>query len=176
MTKEADDLFHQPPAGQQFVFIGIDPGATSGLAMYSKERGLRVQQVSFWKLIELLTEKILPAHKERRIQVKVIIKMNHKNKFAFKGPIMKSNRDFALTMARNFGMNQGYCKLMCEWFEHYGIEHEDVMLSDDKKYGRETFAQLTGINTLETNDHAREAARFISRYWLNKTQPHGTTT
>lgn len=168
MNKEKADLFHQPPPGQQFVYIGIDPGVMNGLAIYSKERGLRVQQVSFWKLFDLLNEKILPAHKEKRIVVKAIVEANHKNKFSYKGRINGKSREIALTMARNAGMNQGYCKLICEWFTHNGIDIEEMVpRPNDKKWNREFFKALTGIDTAETNEHSRDAARFIGRYWLN---------
>lgn len=162
-------LFNQPPAGQVMVYIGIDPGHVNGLAVYSKERGLRVYQLSFWKMLDYLNGKVLPAVKEGRIVVKAIVEANHRNHFVYSRTINKGNKGTVLTMARNAGMNQGYCKLICEWFVHNGIEVEEMVPTGrDLKWSVHYFTQLSNIETSESQEHCRDAARFISRFWLGK--------
>lgn len=165
---ETNTLFTQPPEGQQFVYIGIDPGSTNGLAVYSKERGLRISQPSFWKLITYMQDKVIPAHKEKRIVVLVILEATYLNKFMYSKRINGKNAGVALATARNVGMNQGCAKLIKEFCDLHEIKVEEFQPGPhDKKWTREFFLSLSGMETAETAEHCRDAARFISRFWLN---------
>jgi len=156
-----------PSGGLPKIYIGIDPGSHTGLAVYSKADGLKLQTLTFWKTIDYLREHVLP-HIGKEAEFLVIIETPQHNTFIYRERIDPNRLAATLRIARNVGMNQRDASLLVEFLKLNKIPVEEFTPGPkDHKWPAPYFKHLTGIDTAKTAEHVRDAARFISRFWID---------
>jgi len=162
----SDDLFN-PPSGLPKIWIGIDPGEHTGIAIYSKADGLKLQTLTFWKTIDFLSQYILPRM-GKEADFFVVIETPQYNNFMYGRNVDSRKVAEALRIARNVGMNQGDAKRLTQFLKIHNIPVEEFTPGPrDQKWPAPYFKHLTGIETAQTAEHVRDAARFISRFWID---------
>lgn len=162
------DLFNQPLPLQAFYAFGVDPGVNTGVAMWSKEGGLKLFNMTFWEFIFFFEANVIPGLKSGELQCKVVIEANHLNEYVYRDRIDHKNRGTVLRMARNVGMNQNDSKRLCEYMKLREVPLEEYLPTKaDRKWSVEYFQTLSGKPTLPSHEHVRDAARFIARYWVD---------
>lgn len=148
------------------VWIGIDPGENNGVAIYDKQNGLRWFTLNFWQLVDYIQNKVVPAYKkEMTIIPHFIVEDPGLNTFIYQQKINNKNAKEALRIARNVGMNQGDAKRIIELIKAHQLIVDTVRpMGDSQKWSAEYFNSIIG-QKLTTNQHVRDAAKLIARYW-----------
>lgn len=144
-------------AGNIEYVIGIDPGVTTGIAVYHRrERALRsIESTDFWGAIDRVQRFPIET-------VKVVVEV------ANYAPVFKErkakgeNANHLSRMAQNVGQVMREARLMVEGLRRLGYEViEAKPLGKAKKADddRRQFERLTGW-TQRTSQHGRDAARL----------------
>lgn len=147
------------------LYIGIDPGSKTGIACYSLSKGLNIYTKSFWGTIDFLGKYALMPMNKGEIDPYVVIEASQKNKFIYGRHEAIVNQQ---AIARRVGMNHRDGQLLEEWMTFNKIKFEQYVPNGVvKKWDAKYFKMLSGIDTLKTHEHSRDAARFIARFWVN---------
>lgn len=151
------------------IYIGIDPGDKTGVAVYSKHSGLNLMTLSFWKTIDYFNRVVIPNEKTNTAKHHIIIESTQRNNFMFSKRTNGKGVAESMRIARNVGMNQGDAKRLIEFMNIHGLSCEEFTPGPrDKKWNVEFFYQLSGIETAISHEHIRDASRFIARYWVDE--------
>lgn len=132
--------------------IGIDPGRSTGFAVYDRETNkiLCAQSLTFWDLF-----KILPCYPPRVADVIVEDARLNKPTFREHGDIGARKRE---KISRNVGSVQAESRLIIEGLQLLGYNVLPIRPAGEK-WDAETVARITGY-THRTNEHARDAIRL----------------
>lgn len=139
------------------------------MAIYTKGLGLLIYQASFWELIDFISQEVKPAMDRIQYHVEVVIESPQFNSFQYGRNTKGNDLGTSLKIARNVGMNQNDAKRITQYLKRCGIEpREYVPTNKSQKWTPEFFKTLSGIDTLKTHEHCRDAARMISEFWAGK--------
>jgi len=139
------------------LVIGIDPGATTGFAVYSRQERklIRVESTDFWGAIERVKD-------YARNEVTVIVEVAH-HAPTFRHLKAEGQNVHTLSkIARNIGHVTREAQLLVEGLRRLGYEVAEVKpLGKAKKAedDRRQFERLTGW-TERTSQHGRDAGRL----------------
>lgn len=149
------------------LYIGIDPGENMGVALYDKSKGLRLYTFNFWQLADFIENKVVPAYKtEATYLPHFYVENPNLNGFIYRQRLNNKNLNEALRMAQNVGMNKADAKRIIELIRKHGLIVEEIRpMSSSQKWTADFFTKLYG-QAISTNQHVRDAAKLISRYWL----------
>ncbi|MEM1095316.1 MAG: hypothetical protein AAGJ10_12005 [Bacteroidota bacterium] len=137
--------------------MGIDPGDTTGLALYSPEAHVLVEVTSgtFWAM----AERVRREWTQGRLALVVIedtralpIYERHNNK--------KLDRPRRDRLCRNVGRIDRDCALWAALCEETGIPYRLVKPIKGGKWSADTLRGVTGFSG-RTNQHGRDAARLV---------------
>lgn len=152
------------------IYIGIDPGQYNGVAIYDEKNGLRLCTLSFWKLIEYIDNIRKKQVEEMDIIPHFYVENPGLNQFIYSQKITNKNKDEALRIAQNVGMNKQDTKRIIERINF----HEMIMIeirpnSNSQKWTAEYFNSLMRgrFDIIQSNQHVRDAAKLISAFWSN---------
>lgn len=152
------------------LYIGIDPGVHTGIAIWNKAKGTLENMFTgdFWDVLELLgqfkVKNPSPFHVSSAVKLnleaKVIIEDPGLNKpvFVKKG----ANSHAAIQkVAQNVGMNKAYAKLIIEFCVKYGIKYEAVRPTT-AKWDDNYFKKITRMDkNLRVSQHVRDAVKLV---------------
>jgi hypothetical protein len=149
------------------LYIGIDPGESNGVAIYDKTNGLRLKTLTFWDLADYIEKRIVIEYKTNaKILPHFYVENPNLNGFIYQQKVTGKNRQEAMRVAQNVGMNKGDAKRIIELIKRHDMIVEEVKpVSTSQKWTSEYFKALTRIE-VTTNQHVRDAAKLISRHWL----------
>lgn len=148
------------------VAVGIDPGETCGVAIYSDTLGLLPYQSTFWDLIDWIREDLVPATRLGLIVPEVVIESPQLNKFQYAKRTDGKGIAVQLAVARSVGMNMSDAKRITQFLRRHDIiPFEFAPTPRSQKWGAEFFESLTGIKTAKTHEHLRDASRMIVHVW-----------
>jgi predicted RNase H-like nuclease (RuvC/YqgF family) len=134
------------------TIIGLDPGASTGVAVYIGGKLEKLATVEPWRIPE-----VIQAHGASR----VVFEDSRLTSFMF--TTVKS-RPAALKMARNVGEIDAWSKLICAVCEHLKIPaHSISPKQKGAKLDAKAFERLTGW-TSQSNQHERDAAAVAWPY------------
>ncbi len=128
------------------TILGIDPGASTGVAVYIGGKLDKLATVEPWRLPE-----VIQAHGADR----VVFEDSRLTSYMF--TTVKS-RPAALKMARNVGEVDAWCKLIVALCESLNIPAHGISpRQKGAKLDAAEFGRMTGWTT-RTNQHERDAA------------------
>ena len=128
--------------------LGIDPGASTGLALFSDGRIFSLETIEPWDI-----ERAIRAHNPWR----VIFEDSRLQTHAWNAR-SKSTFGEALATARSLGQVDALCSLICELCGDIGMPAHGISpAAKGKKLKAAAFAQITGW-TRRSNQHERDAA------------------
>ena len=128
------------------TIIGLDPGASTGVAVYIGGKLEKLATVEPWRIPE-----VIQAHGASR----VVFEDSRLTSFMF--TTVKS-RPAALKMARNVGEVDAWCKLIVAVCEQFAIPAHGISpKGKGAKVGAAEFERITGW-TARSNEHERDGA------------------
>lgn len=131
--------------------LGIDPGASTGLALFQNGKLISLSTIAPWHIPEVI----------RAMNARVIFEDSRLTSFMF--TTVKS-RPAALKMARNVGEVDAWCKLILAACESCGITAHGISPKHKgAKLDAVQFAKATGWD-LRSNQHERDAAMVAWPY------------
>lgn len=152
-----------------FVVVGIDPGQKTGIATYTISGGLKIWEKTFWQTIRWLDRHIIAPHREKKIGCIIVMEAPQNNSFIYARHVKNTNVSTQMRIAMKVGMNQRDGQLLYEYITHHQINCTLRTPSRrDAKWDAKYFQSLSGIRTTVAQEHCRDAARFISPYWVGK--------
>ncbi|HSH25850.1 MAG TPA: hypothetical protein VLA13_09985 [Massilibacterium sp.] len=131
--------------------IGIDPGKTTGIALWNGKEIEFMDSMPFWDAIALLDryEEIIP-------DATVYIENPMLNKPVF----ARGNKRVVREMiAQRVGMNKRDAQLIIEYCNRLGLNLKQVKPSTSKWSAKE-LKTITGIDK-RTNEHVRDAIKLV---------------
>jgi len=138
---------------RQKIYIGIDPGVTTGLAVWDG-KDIVFHTTDFWGAIEEIQQWIVP--------ITVVIEDPSKNKPVFHRDLKvrgdKRDRTM-LKIGQNVGSNKREGQLLIEYCEQNGIECRAIKPTSSK-WDAKQLKVYTGI-TKSTNQHVRDAIKLV---------------
>ena len=152
------------------VLVGIDPGAETGVAVWSPRRGalLHVGSASFWAVVALLaerTEPVGPVGRAGAWQVAGVVVEDPRRL-----PIYARNRSRtgagafgrgeADRIVRSVGRIDRDVELWATWLREAGYVVQLREPQRRRKWDAAELARLTSW-TAPTNEHGRDAARLV---------------
>lgn len=149
------------------LYIGIDPGEANGVAIYDKVDGLRLYTLSFWKLIDYIQNKVIPAYKvEKKYIPHFVVENPALNTFIYHQKVNGKNAKEALRIARNVGMNQQDAKRLIEFLNRHDLIVDEFQpIKSSQKWTASYFNMISKQN-IQTNQHVRDAAKLIAKHWV----------
>lgn len=138
--------------------VGIDPGTTTGIALYDRKRNkiLIVRSSDFFGAQSFLTDSF--PHKD---EVKIFVE--HPSRFLYdrNAAFENATRDNALT---KMGGNRREAELLAEALKRIGFDEVELVEPvREKKWTQEKFQLFTGKRQ-RTSQHERDAARLAVYY------------
>jgi hypothetical protein len=148
--------------------IGVDPGENNGVALYATGIQVQLFTMTFWELI-LFIQKIKKMVTDGE-KVLWVVENPMLNNFMYDARTRGQSQQAALKIARNVGMNHGDTKRILERIRMLGMEVQEVRPNNrDPKWSGDYFNRI--IRTpMRCNQHERDAAKLISRYWIDDVQ------
>lgn len=145
------------------IFVGIDPGISTGFAVYTKKpqmQFLELATLDFWKTIDRLKN----LHLNHGQNLTVVIEDPNGNKPVFMKAGVKSNA-MAVRVGQNVGSNKREASLLIEYCQNKGINVIPVVPKKKAsgatgKITQEYFQKITG-HTKRCSQHARDAGMLI---------------
>lgn len=146
------------------IAIGIDPGVTTGYAVWNAEsfQLVEVRSMGIVRAMRAVLDLFTAAGTEGR-ELIVIVEDARK-----RGVFTKMDREqekYGAAVREGVGSVKRDCSIWEEFLTHHGIPHE-MRAPRMTKMDAEPFKQLTGWSQL-TNKHARDAAMIV--FQLNRT-------
>lgn len=144
--------------GKKEVYIGIDPGIVSGLAVWHhNENGKYFQYIAGCKLFELFT------HLELYSAVKEFVFVRIENPNTWR-PFRTSNPEENQAKIMGAGAVKQTFKHIIEYLDFLGYEYVEVKIQGTKKKVKAPeFIKITGWQK-PTNEHGRDAAMLVYDY------------
>jgi hypothetical protein len=140
-------------------FIGIDPGADSGFAVWHKptQAFTELKTLSFWEVAEKLE-----WYKQNIEGVFVRLEAPQHNPAMHQKTLQGAQGRKALRMAQNVGQNKKEAQLLAELLIRLELPHELCRPTKHSgtKLKHEQFALITGI-TKKHSQHVRDAAMLV---------------
>ena len=134
------------------TILGIDPGASTGVAVYIDGKLEKLATVEPWRIPE-----VIQAHGASR----VVFEDSHLTSFMF---TTAPSRAAALKMARNVGEVDAWCKLIVAVCDQLKIPaHSISPKQKGAKLDAKAFERLTGWAS-QSNQHERDAAAVAWPY------------
>jgi hypothetical protein len=134
------------------LLIGIDPGASTGIAILGGGKLVQLQTIEPFEIAELLTT-IKPS--------RVIFEDSRLTSFMFN---QAKSRPAALKMARNVGEIDAWCKLIVSICAQLGIQAHGISpKAKGAKLDAKEFARVTGW-LAKSNQHERDGAMVAWAY------------
>jgi hypothetical protein len=135
------------------MIIGVDPGNNTGVAIFKNE-----------KLIELKTFTpfaFILWFQKNAIEIDLVVFENSKlQSHIFTGGY--TNKRVGGRIGRNIGQVDGFCEIIKDMCEFYGIECKGVSpLAKGKKINHQTFKDFVPYYNKQTNQHERDAAQVV---------------
>ena len=145
------------------LFIGIDPGKTTGMALWVPgDKLLRLHSGSFWEIYY----DVLQYDKECTV---IVVEDPNKNRPVF--PRHGASKKEIIKIAQNVGMNKRDAQLLIEGFRLEGYTVVQVKPRGSKysrgKMDAKQFSAMTGYKG-SSNQHNRDAALLV--YGLNEVE------
>lgn len=137
------------------IYIGIDPGIVSGLAIWHhRSTSKYFQYIKSCKLFELFEH----LARYEGIKETVLVRIENPNTWVpFRGSNPEENK--ARLMGAG-GVKQTY-KHIAEYLEYLGLEYAEVKVyGTKKKVDTPEFKKITGWEK-PTNEHGRDAAMLV---------------
>jgi hypothetical protein len=136
------------------LFVGIDPGTHTGIAIWNRERKRfdQIQTLPIHRAMELISglQKLYPG------QVYVRFEDARSRKF-FKGENMAAKQQGAGSIKRD-------CSIWEDYLKDHNIIYEATRAGTLKtKYNADEFGKITGWTGI-TSNHARDAAMLVYGY------------
>lgn len=177
-----DNLVEMPDYETVDAFLGIDPGTTTGFALWERKRakGKRLQKTLDASFVEAM-KMILTGTLESKLSGSsgVVVGHDHvcfvvedntgESVFEYARSQMRGRGiNYKLAFARSIGMADGYTRAIIEALRATpGKPYSTVAMPSPKKSGifpvskwdQETFQRVTGSDE-NTNQHKRDAARI----------------
>ena len=155
-------------------FIGLDPGSTTGLALYDADRRflMRCLSGSFWEISQLIEEQTFPegnSMQEAFVSVLgddavpvalVVIEDSRRLPLFARNRSRQMTREARDKLCRNVGRIDRDIGLWDEWLKARGYQVLMVQPSREPKWSAEKLERITGWS-LRTNEHGRDAARLV---------------
>lgn len=146
------------PFKKYAYYVGIDPGINNGFALYdtTKKQLVKLQTLSFWKLIALLTDM-----EEIKLDYCVVIEDTNLNSFIY-GKHNGKRGAVRDRVAQNVGSNKRDAALIIEWLEMKGREVKPVKPTSKSltKIDEVTFKNYTKWEG-KSSQHSRDAAFLV---------------
>ncbi|MGL6010203.1 MAG: hypothetical protein ACRC0J_01630 [Shewanella oncorhynchi] len=137
------------------MILGIDPGASTGVAEYVEGALSSIYTTDTLKLLSMLGSL---AVKPRIVVIEDSTMQSH----VFTGS--DKNRATALKVARNIGEVDGYCKIIKQLCGELGIPYVGISPKNKgEKLNAISFNSLTGWDR-KSNQHERDAAMVAWRF------------
>jgi hypothetical protein len=154
------------------IYIGIDPGANTGFAVWNRVRSgqyfSQIECTDFWGAIDKLEEFHLMLCPQHDLKLVVVIEASNLNRSMHAStmdkiagtPSEKLRR--ILKMAQDVGGVKRECELLMKWCERNGITFiaAQPTAKSYTKLKADRFTQLTGWKA-RTNEHSRDAAMLV---------------
>lgn len=146
-------------ASEIIVYIGIDPGVCTGIAIWSTltQSFSDIKTTDFWEAIRII-EAVIGLFSIHSVKVRIEDPGINKPIF-WKQRKHITKLQTAVRMAQNVGMNKKEADLMIKYFERNKIQYEAVRPSE-KKWTKEYFllaSQWKG----SVSKHGIDAARLV---------------
>lgn len=140
------------------TYVGIDPGATTGVCIKTPIGSIRSLSLDFWDTIDLIQQK----HKERGLGLCVVVEKTDMGMHWKKYPDLKGKSlNYICTVAQKVGMNMRDARLLIEYLKKNNIRHR-VVKPTKSKLNAAKFKKVTGFEYRNaTNQHERDAAMLI---------------
>jgi hypothetical protein len=153
--------------------IGIDPGKSTGLAMFERKKGSlswheseqgmtwHLQTFSFWQAVKHLADIQLETPDQLPkvfIEDPNLVKPTFHRKLG--GESMRSYQARMNKISQNVGMNKRDAQLLIDWLSLRGWDYYPVPPRKAAKVAAEQFKKLTGYSK-RSSQHARDAAMLI---------------
>jgi len=151
-----DTLTTNKPA----ILIGIDPGAFTGFAALD-EKGWTLKTMDFFAVLDYVR---LRHEYEMLVKSRAVFIIETAKSLPIYAKRSKATLGAMLSTARDIGGNNRESELMIHGIRRLGFEViEYVPSNDSPKWDAKTCAQITGY-TGKTNEHVRDAMRFVWAY------------
>jgi hypothetical protein len=151
------------------TYIGIDPGENNGVAIFTADGDLQLQTYSFWELI-IYIHNMNKRRKEGACDPHFIVENPMLNTFMYDARTRGNSQQAALKIARNVGMNQQDAKRIVERIKMLGLSFDEVKPNNQSpKWSGDYFNRILK-SPVRCNQHERDAAKLISRYWIDRIQ------
>lgn len=140
-----------------YIYIGIDAGVSTGLAILDKRTGtLTLDTLHFWDVTDRLTDLITEHGKDT---IRIYIEDVTKNKPVFSRNV--NNRAFT-KIAQNVGSVKRDTQLIINYCQRAGVECICIRPTNKSftKLSKEEFRKITGY-TGKSSQHARDAAMIL---------------
>lgn len=138
------------------LWIGIDAGATTGLAFYDKQLdNIHLDSDDFWGALQKIKYQI--DHNMFTHNIVFVIENPSLIKITWRRDGKNSGEQDR--MARNVGMNMAHAKLWIDFANREGHRVVEVKPTQHKKDAKE-FKQIFGIKN-KTNQHERDAYSLV---------------
>lgn len=139
------------------IYIGIDPGKSTGFAIWDGKKITRMGTTDFWGVVEVVKSCV-----DNGDEVEVVLEDPSQNKPVFSRDLRGSRQQVAKKMQRigqNVGMNKKEALLLAEYLQKEGIACRRVQPTKSK-WSAKDLKTYTGI-TKRTNEHVRDAIRLV---------------
>ena len=131
------------------IYIGIDPGSSTGVAIWENGKYSLIKTLEFWEAVTLLMDYL---DKE----ITAVIENPNLNP-----PVFNRGQDYrqAMKIAQNVGMNKRDAQLWIDFFKRAEIPVIEVK-PESSKWTKETFYNFTGYEG-QTSQHGRDAGKLV---------------
>lgn len=162
---------------QTKCFIAIDPGAVTGIAIWTGQN-LRLKSGNFFEALYFLDEYVFDDLIANKKDFEIIIEDPNKVKLTFRRKQHKQGENTVGMndrKAQNVGMNKRDAQLWILWCEHNRLKHKAIKPlqktlngrnlwgGSNGKISQDEFEEKLGIN-IKTNQHCRDACLILSQY------------
>lgn len=139
-----------------YAYIGIDPGATTGFALWlPNEKLLKLQSFDFWDTVYELNN-YFTLYEQRLL---VVIEAAWKIKTSYRRHDDESPQRGMLKINRNVGSANREAELLAQYVKRNQVQILEIT-PNARKIGCVQFRQLTGY-TGQTNQHTRDAGMLV---------------
>lgn len=133
---------------QNNLYIGIDPGKDTGIALLKAGRFVGLQTLSFWPLIDYVSTSI------NKSWVGMIVIEISGTTHVWHGSMKNARKEKAAAIGQNVGAVRREGELLLERFQHLGYPVKAV--DPPGKLDEEGFGLLTGCHGIKSQ-HQRDA-------------------
>ena len=136
------------------IYVGIDPGRNTGVALSENKKITKYFTTDFWSLIRYVEEFCSPSTHTFVIEDPSL----NKSMYARHG-IHNKKSEVVARIGRNVGSNHEQAYLLIEYL-NYNAYTVITCKPTTAKWSAEQLKAYTGINT-RTNEHVRDAIKLV---------------